>query len=278
MCFSVLYNRILFIQENFFEVDLQPTGQNESNTWHPRNGIWPRKKNKQPLVRAERANWGWSDQQLSSVRKLMKIASISKTGTSALSHLHQTEDWRAWFTLCSLMLLFNEKQLISGPEAKTEALSSSHLMHPWHHSFWEDRALLSRRSTAPARAVPVCMCVCACVRLCVCVCVRVYTCVCMCVCAHVCACACVRIRATLGDACQLEKHHGAERTYMSHGGDLGTRINITHCFKMQELTLGEMEQSFEGHHLTQDKWVSNSGPIYLDSDHFNFHTMGRWSN
>ena len=39
MHFSVLYNRILFIQENFFEVDLQPTGQNESDTWHPRNGI-----------------------------------------------------------------------------------------------------------------------------------------------------------------------------------------------------------------------------------------------
>ena len=58
----------------------------------PEMAFDPEKKNKQPLVRAERANWGWSDQQLSSVRKLMKVASITKTGTSALSHLHQTED------------------------------------------------------------------------------------------------------------------------------------------------------------------------------------------
>ena len=40
------------------------------------------KKKKKPLVRAERAKWGWNDQQLSSLRKLMKIASTNKIGTS----------------------------------------------------------------------------------------------------------------------------------------------------------------------------------------------------
>ena len=41
-----------------------------------------KKKKKKPLVRAERAKWERNDQQLSSLRKLMKIASINKIGTS----------------------------------------------------------------------------------------------------------------------------------------------------------------------------------------------------
>ena len=73
---------------------------------------------------------------------------------------------------------------------------------------------------------------------------------CTCICACVCVCSYpgnTQWRLPAGE------HHGAERTYMSPGGDLGTRVNITHRFKMQELRLGEMEQPFQGHHLTQDK-------------------------
>ena len=80
-------------------------------------------------MRAERAKWGWNDQQLSPLRKLLKVASISTAGPSLsqLSLASTRGDSRAWLALHSLMLLFNEKQLISGLDAKTEALSSSHL-------------------------------------------------------------------------------------------------------------------------------------------------------
>ena len=105
---------------------------------------------------------------------------------------------------------------------------------------------------------------------------RACVCVCVCVCVHACLC------SLLGNTqwcLPAGEHRGTERTYMSPGGDLWTRVNIIHCFKMRELMrLGEMEQFCQGHQLTQVKWVSDSGPVYLDSDHFNFHTMGRWTN
>lgn len=101
-------------------------------------------------------------QQLSSLLKLMKIASLNKISSSLFwlallstrgkTHLHHVH-----YTLCFFFLMIKQA-FYDLDKKKTKLKLSHHQMHHEHNSFGEDAALLFMEvNCSPVRAVHICL-------------------------------------------------------------------------------------------------------------------------